>query len=136
MTAGLRYHVPAMPETIRSYDADDQSGVLKLLVSAMPADSICESRFVRQVLLDANFRPEGLPVAVNNGNVVGFCLAIARHVPLENAPSDADRGYITLFAVAPDSQRRGVGAKLFAVAEDYLKSQDRSACMVSSYAPG
>ena len=103
MTGTVRYHVPAMPETIRPYDADDQSGVLKLLAGAMPADSISESRFVRQVLLDANFRPEGAPVAVKDGEIVGFCLSIARQVPLENAPSDADRGYITLFAVAPDA---------------------------------
>src|SRR5205814_745071 len=87
------------------------------------------------VLLDPNFRPEGAPVAMHDDVVIGFCLSIARQTPLENAPPDADRGYITLIAVAPQHQRQGVGSKLLAAAESYLKSQNRSVVMVSSYAP-
>lgn len=102
----------------------------------MPADPISESRFTRQVLLDPNFKTQGAPVAVRGGKIVGICLAIARQQPLENAPPDADRGYITLLAVAPPNQRQGVGAQLLAFAENYLKSQARTTVMVSSYAPG
>jgi GNAT superfamily N-acetyltransferase len=88
------------------------------------------------VLLDANFRAAGAPVAVRDGEVVGFCLSIARQTPLENAPSDVDRGYITLIAVAPKHQRQGVGAQLLAHAEDYLRGQGKSVVMLASYAPG
>ena len=125
-----------MRETIRPFDFADQSAVVKLLSEAMPAEAISESRFVRQVMLDANFRPAGAPVAVREGKVIGFCLSIARRVPLENAPPDSDRGYITLFAVTPEAQRHGMGTKLLAAAEEYLKAQGRSACMIASYAPG
>jgi GNAT superfamily N-acetyltransferase len=59
-----------------------------------------------------------------------------RRVPLENAPSDADRGYITLFAVSPRARRAGIGGKLLDGAEMYLRSQGRTVCMMSSYAPG
>jgi GNAT superfamily N-acetyltransferase len=67
--------------------------------------------------------------------VVGFCLALARQTPLENAPPDADRGYITLFGVAPDIRRRGIGTGLLDGAEKYLRAQGRKAIMIASYAP-
>jgi len=115
----------------------DLFDVLEILRAAMPADPISESRFTRQVLLDPNLRGEGMLVAVRGrGEVVGFCLSIARQVSLENAPSDADRGYVTILAVRPDMQRQGVGSELLAAAEAFLKSQGRSTVMVSSYAPG
>jgi len=102
----------------------------------MQADAIPESRFVRQVLLDANFRAEGAPVAVLGNDVIGFCLSIARQTPLENAPPDADRGYVTLIGVLPAEQRRGVGSQLLNAAEAHLCAQGRNLVMVSSYAPG
>src|SRR5436309_2136529 len=109
---------------IRPFQPRDLQGVLDVLRSSIAADPISEARFTRQVLLDANFRSDGAPLAVRgDGEVVGFCLSIARQVPLENAPSDADRGYITLLAVRPDVQRRGVGERLLQQAEDYLRSQ-------------
>src|SRR5205807_9649066 len=114
----------------------DLAGVLSVLADAMPADPISESRFVRQVLLDPNFRAEGAPVAKVDDEVVGFCLSIARQVPLENALPDADRGYITLFVVAAKFQRQGIGTKLLEHAENYLRSQRRKICMISTCAPG
>jgi mycothiol synthase len=122
--------------SIRPFQPADLPDVLRLLADAMPADAISETRFTRQVLLDANVQPDGMSVATRGGRVTGFCLAIARQTPLENATSDADRGYVTLLAVAPDAQRQGVGSALLQHAENYLKSQGRSVVMVSSYAPG
>jgi GNAT superfamily N-acetyltransferase len=123
--------------TIRPFQPGDLDLVLILLGTAMRADPISRQRFSQQVLLDANFRIDGAPVAENtNGELVAFCLSIARQVPLENAPPDADRGYITLMAVRPDHQRQGIGSRLLAAAEAYLRTQGRSMVMVSSYAPG
>src|SRR5688500_9376142 len=93
---------------IRPFQPRDLPGVLRVLAEAMPADPNGEARFTRQVLLDPNVRVDGMQVAPRGGDdgggnrVVGFCLSIARQTPLENAPSDADRGYITLLAVSPD----------------------------------
>jgi ribosomal protein S18 acetylase RimI-like enzyme len=122
--------------TIRPYRSADLAGVLDVLAGSMTADSISDARFTRQVLLDPNFRAEGAPVALIGSKVVGFCLSLARQTPLENAPSDSDRGYITLLGVAPPVQRRGIAARLLAHAESYLKSQGRAVVMISSYAPG
>ena len=122
--------------SIEGLQAGDLAGMLDVLARTLTADPISEQRFARQVLLDPNFRREGALVAQAGGNVVGFCLAIARQVPLENAPSDAERGYITLIGVLPEHQRRGIGSELLARAEEYLKAQGRKMVMVSSYAPG
>lgn len=122
--------------TIRAYQPNDLRGVLKVLADAMPADPISEQRFVRQVLLDPNFRPDGAIVAEADSELVGFCLAIARQVPLENAPSDAERGYITLFGVRPGHQRRGIGSAILQRAEQYLRSENRKLVMIAPYAPG
>lgn len=122
--------------TIRPYQSNDLRGVLSVLSESMTADAISEAKFVRQVLLDHNFRAEGAPVATIADRVVGFCLALARQVPLENAPPDADRGYITLLGVAPEFRRGGIGSALLEAAENYLRSQNRALVMMSPYAPG
>jgi GNAT superfamily N-acetyltransferase len=125
-----------MSETIQTYQSEDLHGVVGALASAMPRDPISAGRFTRQVLLDPNFRAEGALVARESNRVVGFCLAIARQVPLENAPPDADRGYVTLIAVAPEAHRKGIGSRLLKRAEAYLHAQDRHVVAVSPYAPG
>jgi GNAT superfamily N-acetyltransferase len=125
----------AAPRISALADADLLS-VIKLLETVASRESLASSKFVRQVLLDANFRREGAIVARNGDRVVGFMLALARQVPLENAPSDAERGYITLFGVLPEFQRQGVASRMLERAEAYLKSQNRRLVMISSYAPG
>lgn len=122
--------------TIRTYKPADLQGVISVWRSAMPIDPIPEAKFTRQVLLDQNFRSDGAIIAEMRGTVVGFCLAIARQMPLENAPSDGERGYITLIAVTPEMQRQGIGSKLLEQATMYLRSQNKKLIMLSSYAPG
>jgi mycothiol synthase len=123
-------------QAIQPYQPQDLYPVLAVLTQALPRDPISAARFVRQVLLDANFRAEGALVARVDEQVAGFCLAIARQVPLENVSPDLDRGYLTLVGVLPAFQRRGIGSQLLARAEAYLRSQGRGAAMVSPYAPG
>jgi mycothiol synthase len=125
-----------MEPAIRPYSSPDAPAVLDLLTSTMTADSISETRFARQVLLDPNFRTDGALVAEKDNQIVGFLLAIARQTPLENAPSDSDRGYITLFGVHPQHQRQGIASKLLERAESYLRSQNHKQIMIASYAPG
>jgi mycothiol synthase len=121
--------------SIGAFQSQDVAGVLAVLAEAMPTDAISEQRFTRQVLLDPNFRSEGAVVAKLGDQVVGFCLAIARQVPLENAVPDSDRGYVTLLVVGSRFRRQGVGTQLLAKAEEFLRALGRQIVMVSSYAP-
>jgi mycothiol synthase len=118
------------------YQSGDLQGVVGVLAQAMPQDPISPARFTQQVLLDPNFRSEGALVARRDGQIAGFCLAMARQVPLENAPPDGDRGYVTLIGVLPEFQRQGIGSQLLTRAEAYLRAQGRSTVWVSPYAPG
>jgi mycothiol synthase len=118
------------------YHPIDLDVVLAVLAAAMPHEPISPARFTRQVLLDPNFQPEGALVARSGAEVVGFCLAVARQMPLENAPPDADRGYITLIGVLPEFQRQGIGSWLLEEVEAFLRAQGRTAVLVSPYAPG
>lgn len=99
-------------------------------------EGVGKVKFARQVLLDSNFRAEGSLLAKLGGEPVGYLLALARQTPLENAPDDSDRGYITLFGVKPDAQRQGVGGRLLEAGENYLRSQGCTSVWLSSYAPG
>lgn len=117
------------------FDGELIDGVVNLLQQTLHADPISRSLFVRKVLIDPNFDPAGAPTALQHDEVVGFGLSIARRLPLEDAPSDADRGYITLLAVHPNHQRQGIGTALLQRMEEYLRSHGRRMVLVSPYAP-
>ena len=109
---------------------------VQILSDAMRIEGIGKLKFARQVLLDPNFRPEGSLLAKLNGEPAGYALAMSRHMPLENAPDDSDRGYLTLFGVRSESRGQGVGKALLEAAEGYLRSQGCKKISISAYAPG
>jgi hypothetical protein len=80
-----------MSISIRPFQPNDLQGVLRVLAQSMHADAIPESRFVRQVLLDANFRPKARRGGARRRR--DRLLPVDRAAsPLENAPSDAEKG--------------------------------------------
>lgn len=111
--------------------------MLRLLRRTLPQEPITEASFVRRALLDPNFDEEGALVARDEtGEIVGFLLALRRRRPLEDGPPDLDRGWITLFAVAPEARRQGISTRLFDQAERWLHLQGCTAVWISPYAPG
>src|SRR5262249_43011214 len=124
-----------MTHAVQAYRPADLGDVLSVLSEAMAFDPISPARFTRQVLLDPNFQTDGALVARADGDVVGFCLALARRVPLENAAPDWDQGYVTLIAVRPALQRQGFGSTLLESSEQWLRAQQRKSVGVSPYAP-
>ncbi|MCZ7542024.1 MAG: GNAT family N-acetyltransferase [Anaerolineae bacterium] len=120
---------------IRPYQGADEAGLLDVWHAAMTHDRISAEIFRTQVLLDPNFHPERLPVAVADGRVVGFVLALARQVPLFLQGLEPERAWITAFGVHPDYQRRGIGRALFGHALDRLAGEGRKEVAISPYVP-
>ncbi|MCY3834714.1 MAG: GNAT family N-acetyltransferase [Chloroflexi bacterium] len=120
---------------IRSYQGKDESDLLDVWHQAMPADRISASLFRTQVLLDPNFHPDYVPVAVEDGRVVGFILCLVRQVPYFLQGMDESEAWISAFGVHPDYRRRGIGTALFETIVDKLRAENRSLVDISPYVP-
>jgi mycothiol synthase len=118
---------------IRPYQGTDEAELLAVWHASMTHDRLSEDLFRTKVLLDPNFHPENLPVAVVDGQLVGFVLALTRQVPLFLQGLEPDKAWITAFGVHPDYQRRGIGRALFQHVIDNLKG--RQTLDISPYVP-
>ncbi len=118
---------------IRPYQGADEAELLAVWHASMTHDRLSEDLFRTKVLLDPNFRPENLPVAVLDGRLVGFVLALTRQVPLFLQGLEPDKAWITAFGIHPDYQRRGIGRALFQHVTENLKG--RQTLDISPYVP-
>ena len=109
---------------------------VEILSSTMQREAIDRVKFARQVLLDPNFDPYLSLLAKFEGEPAGYVLGLRRKVPLENAPDDSDRGYITLFGVLDRFRNRGVGTQVLAAVEQSLGDRGCKSIWISPYAPG
>jgi mycothiol synthase len=120
---------------IRPYRGADEAQVLDVWRAAMFADVISNPIFHTKVLLDPNFLPENMPVAVEDSRVVGFALAITRQVPLFLQGLEPESAWITAFGVHPDTQRRGIGTALFSYVRERLQAEGRKSIEIAPYVP-
>lgn len=120
---------------IRPYGGMDEAGLLDVWHAAMFRDRVGESLFRTKVLLDANFQPANLPVAVEDGRIVGFVLALTRQVPLFLQGLEPENAWITAFGVHPGYQRRGIGRALFEHVLDRLAAGGRKRVAIAPYVP-
>lgn len=118
---------------IRPYRGSDEAALLAVWQAAMTHDRISADLFHTKVLLDANFLPENLPVAVVDGRVVGFALAITRQTPLFLQGLEPEKAWVTAFGVHPDTQRRGIGRALFA--HIFERLAERKTLEIAPYVP-
>lgn len=124
-----------MSITIRTYRGADEAALVDLWNVAMTHDPIDAATFRTRVLLDANFRADGLLVAEGKGALVGFMLAIMRQVPLFLQGLEPERGWITAFGVHPDYRRQGIGQRLFAAALAGYVAAGRRQIEIAPYTP-
>lgn len=120
---------------IRNYRGGDEEAIVACWNRSCPKDGIDLSVWVRRVLCDANFDPEGLWVAEDDGRIVGFVYAVVRRVPMMGTDLEPANGWITAFGVDPDYRRRGIGSALFERALDFLRARGRRTVSFSDYAP-
>lgn len=120
---------------VRPYHGQDEDALLAIWQSAMSHDPISASRFRTQVLLDPNFHPANLPVAIKNRRLVGFLLCLTRHIPFYAQGIEPDHAWITAFGVHSEFRRMGVGTALFDYIIDKLRSEERTILEISPYVP-
>jgi GNAT superfamily N-acetyltransferase len=88
-----------------------------------------EALFRQNTVLDPQFDAAGAPLAtdMSTGRTVGCCVAKVAREPIGADGLLPDRGWISLIAVHPDYQRRGIGAALLRAGEAFLRAQRRPA---------
>jgi len=117
---------------VRAYRGEDEPALLDLWNLTLVRDPIDAATFRTRVLLDLNFRPEGLLVAEVENRPVGFLLSITRQTPLFLQGLEPERAWITAFGVHPAYRRRGIATRLFRRA---LESLQGRTVLISPYTP-
>jgi GNAT superfamily N-acetyltransferase len=120
---------------IRSFEVGDGPALAAAWTAAAPADPIGYQRFRDLFLLDRNFDPAGLHVAVVDDDVVGAAYAVRRLVAAAGDDLEPSTGWIPFFFVHPDHRGRGLGRALLTAALDWLRSEGRAFAFFSSYTP-
>ncbi|MGW3951975.1 GNAT family N-acetyltransferase [Streptomyces sp. NPDC004752] len=120
---------------IRGFRAGDGPQLVESWRRGAPADPITPDRFRSLVLLDANFDPAGLRVAVDGDRVVGAAYAVRRLTPLTGTDLEPEQGWIPFFFVDPAARGRGLGRRLLTDALDWLHGHGRTRVDFSSYTP-
>lgn len=120
---------------IQSFQIDYLPEILKCWNENLVYDLINEERFTNIVLLDDNFDPKLLKVALINNQVIGFCLGIKRKIPYLERGLEPKRGWINMIAVNQDYRRQGIGRKLIESIEKELALFGTKEITLCAYSP-
>lgn len=121
--------------TYRTYESGDEQKIVKLWNECLPHDPITSERFRNLVLLDANFDPNGLQLAVRNDKLIGCVYALRRLLPMYKTDLEEDNGWIIFFFVAQQERNKNIGRELFSRAIQILQKAGRNNVFFASYAP-
>lgn len=123
-----------MPTTIRAFQRGDLEPLVALWNSTMSQDPISEQRLLLDFVLDPHFDANGLLLAHDGNNVVGFVLGIAARpdLPSDNA---VGTGVIVGFGVAESHRRQGIASALLQQLEDYWQAKDVSTIQIGPWVP-
>ncbi|MER7503862.1 GNAT family N-acetyltransferase [Nonomuraea pusilla] len=136
MTTTAQAGGPRAAVTLRGFAAGDEASLVEAWNESVRADPVTPAWFRDCVLLDPNFDPEGLRVAVAGGRVVGCAYAVRRLVPLAPGTGlEPGSGWIPFFFVAPGHRRAGLGRRLLGEALRFLDGHGASRVEFASYTP-
>jgi len=117
------------------FRSGDLEPIVALWNACLPKDAITVERFWRLFLLDPNFRSESAFVASIHGIPVGFVQAMMLRTPIGVFPRDPLEGWITVFFVAPEYRRQGIGRILIQAGLQFLKEHGCRYAKCNGYAP-
>ncbi|GAA3583659.1 hypothetical protein GCM10022419_076800 [Nonomuraea rosea] len=122
--------------TVRAFAPGDELSLVDAWNRSMPADPTTAGWFRDCVLLDPNFDPEGLRVAVVDGRVAGCAYGVRRRTPLAPGTDlEPETGWIPFFFVVPEQRGGGLGRRLVSEAVAFLEGLGRTKVDFSSYTP-
>lgn len=121
--------------TFRHYLPGDEPGIVSLWNRCLTWDPVTELRFRKLVLLDPNFDPHGMRIAVRGGSVIGVFYSIRRRLPMLGTELESDKGWVPFFFVDPDCRREGVATRLLEDAMAFMRANKRETLLFSGYAP-
>jgi GNAT superfamily N-acetyltransferase len=122
---------------VRAFRAGDGPGIVSAWHAAAPSDALSEKAFLTLILLDENFDPDLLLVAVDDDQqVIGAIGAAVRRIPHPDVGLDPGTGWITFVFVAPAHRRCGIGRQLIRSVGRRLASAGASRVRFSDYTPG
>lgn len=119
----------------RTYEAGDERQIVELWNETAIKDLITSKRFRNLVLLDPNFDPQGMRLAWQGNKLAGCVYAVRRQLPMIGTELEPDHGWIPFFFVAPGLEKQGIGSRLLAEAEQFLRGHGRKKMFFASYAP-
>jgi mycothiol synthase len=115
----------------RSFSAGDLESIAKLTETALPRDPLTVERLAETILLEPNFRADGLILAENQEKeLVGMIYAT---VADEGIPHWPESGFITLGAVIPPYRTSNVGQELLDRALAHLHNRGARNVTVAGY---
>lgn len=109
--------------TIRNFRGSDIEKIPQIWQKDMPFITVSREYFIRKIVLEDNFLPEGFFAAEDDstGEILGFVCAVYRRTPIcAGIPVETDRGWISAFCVPDRSRCDEIGGALLSAAEDYL----------------
>ncbi|MFD2083109.1 Acetyltransferase (GNAT) family protein [Actinopolymorpha cephalotaxi] len=120
---------------IREFRPGDGPALVQAWRRAMPLDPITDTRFRDLVLLDANFDPDGLRIALDGDRLVGAAYAVRRRVAMVAGDLEPGTGWLPFFFVTPEARGAGVGRALVRGVLDWLRGQGAREVFFASYTP-
>ncbi|HEY3504294.1 MAG TPA: GNAT family N-acetyltransferase [Actinocatenispora sp.] len=121
--------------TVREFRIGDGESLVEAWRRGAPYDPVTPQRFRDLVLLDPNFDPAGLRVAVDGDRVVGAAYAVRRTVAMVGADLEPGMGWLPFFFVVPEARGRGLGGELLDSALGWLRDQGVTTVEFAGYTP-
>lgn len=119
---------------IRHYKGQDIEEIIHIWNMQMPFNQITKELFIKNLLLDLNFDPQGFFVACDGEEIIGFVYAVKRRIPVDVGGSmDLNKGWICAIGIKKNILL--VGKALLEAAETYLKEDGNRTIYACSYTP-